>query len=79
MVISDNYISTLQVIVLFCYGIINAIGFLFYGSVLTLTFCECMWQECYGEFCFIVFLESCAPHASSEASVYTIYFLSGLG
>ena len=37
MVISDNYISALQVIIPFGYGIINAIGFLFCGAPLILS------------------------------------------
>ena len=51
MVISNNDVSTLQVVIPLGYGTIDAIGLLFSSTLLILGFCEGVSQKCYGKLC----------------------------
>ena len=67
-------VGTLQVVVPLSNGIVNSICLLLCCALFSLSLSESVRQKSHRKFCAIMFLESCAPHASSEASVYTMYF-----
>ena len=56
VVISYYYFSSLKVVIPFSDCTIYTMGFLFCGTLFSLSFHECLWEESYGKFHAIMFL-----------------------
>ena len=68
------------IIVPLCNCIIYSISFLFSGTPFSLCVHKGIREKGYWKFpCIMCSCESCAPHASSEASVHTMYHSVGSG
>ena len=63
VIISCNYIHTLEVVIPLGYGIVYPVSFLFEGAPFSLSFCECVQEKSNRQFLLIVFLDSWALQA----------------